>query len=1643
MKRILTPIVLTSSFAFRAVLFCFFAATALQAHAQTISGTVYLDVNANGQKDATEVGIAGATVMAINAAGTSAGPFTAATNGTWATTALAAGTYRLEFTLPAGYFATPSAGANNNSTVQFVAAGATTANLGIAYPTDYCQTPVNLELPCYDAGGGTAATWLVAATKPGIAAFPSTAAPTTNPAVTKNVGYGYVGSTWGAAYKRDAGRMFFSNVLKRHSDLGEFARPDASGVQTADGIYMVGHVNHALAGAYQGGFRLQGVAGIDLGTVNRSYKATAITLTSAADDNKLSTVNRQNRDMAAFSKVGKIGIGDIHMSEDFKFLWAVNLNQRNLIKVDVSDPTKIPTNGGSPAASLVTVLPIDYSVCGAVVGTLRPWAITIWHGRGYVGVVNDAMGGTAADLKAFVLSFDPATGGSWVKEFEMSLDFNREQSAWPTSQNTALRSGKWRPWIDTWTFPTLSQEFSYPQPLLANIEFTPNGSMVLGFLDRAGLQFDYDEPAPISGNTKLLSVDAAGDLVFVCKSSGTFIVEGAAGCMVDTDPGTPSPANATDGPKNVGEFFYQDHANSGTTAHMEEAFGALAMLLGPQQVVTSGFDVVTEQFNQGVDFYSTVTGKQTSAYQITPNNVNKGVGLGEPEPLCGVAPIQIGNFVWKDTDADGIQDPGEPGLAGVTVKLYAADGTTVIGSAVTDANGQYFFSNGAGASTASNVVGLAAIKTDTEYFIRVMSLGTSPSVAGLSLMNPTTGGANTLNAGTSLQNSDAGLASGMPNIALRTASFGQNNHTYDIGFVGCAITPTAAVSPATPCANQTVNLSSSGGAGGATYAWSGSAGFSSTTQNPAVAAVTGANAGVYTVTITNFPGCTATATVSFAVNTISATASNTAGCAGEPIMLTASGPAGATYAWQGPDGFTSSVQNPVIVTSTVDNAGVYAVQVSKDGCMASANTTVVLSTAGPVVSCNSPLCAGDTLMLTASSGATYTWSASSGTLTSTTTQNTKMIGLAVGTYTVSLTVAGGGCSGMTTKTITVNPSPVVTVDDAVICEGQSLNLHATGGTSYAWTGPNGWSATGSDPIINPTSSQLHTGKYTVVVTSPATFCKATIDALVLGGPLTLTNYAEIISADNVVTNATLANNSTTQPDDALVVTELVNCTKPAGTLAAVSATCGATSANSDAKIDVTAITNTDKIGWSIGEVYTGPNYTDAVAVSGATYSITGLPNPAVATIYTVRIYNADQCCARDYQVTIEPKACALASANSPLCAGGTLELTATGGDTYAWSGPGGYTATGAAAMRTPVVAGTYTVVATLGTSTSTATTLVVVNAPAATANANTPVPVGQSINLMATGGGTYAWSGPNGFTSDAQDPTVLTDNPNDGGNYTVTVTDVNGCTASATVAVSVITPPLNCTMTVSAASNGPICSGSTLNLTATPTPSAASYQWSGPANFSSAVQNPTIEGATPDHNGGTYTVTATDAAGCTATATIAVVIDSMPPPPTITGALCTAIGDTVMLFAEGPANGTYTWTLPNATTLSGQNVTVTPATVAAHNGTWTVALTNGTCSVSATTDVAVKPETHLVLAKTANKTSVTAGANETVVFTITLTNQGSVAATDVLVKDKLPSGLQYVSASASAGTYDPASGLWTIPSALPGNTTLTITANVP
>lgn len=85
----------------------------------------------------------------------------------------------------------------------------------------------------------------------------------------------------------------------------------------------------------------------------------------------------------------------------------------------------------------------------------------------------------------------------------------------------------------------------------------------------------------------------------------------------------------------------------------------------------------------------------TDAFNIASNVISTTIydagiiKFKTPTPTRTPTPINIGNFVWHDLNGNGIQDAGEPGVAGITVQLWNAAKNNLIDSAVTNANGNY------------------------------------------------------------------------------------------------------------------------------------------------------------------------------------------------------------------------------------------------------------------------------------------------------------------------------------------------------------------------------------------------------------------------------------------------------------------------------------------------------------------------------------------------------------------------------------------------------------------------------------------------------------------------------------------------------------------------------------------------------------------------------------------------------------------------------------------------------------------------------------------------------------------------------------------------------------------------------------------
>ncbi|OWY19010.1 T9SS C-terminal target domain-containing protein [Sphingobacteriales bacterium UPWRP_1] len=277
--------------------------------------------------------------------------------------------------------------------------------------------------------------------------------------------------------------------------------------------------------------------------------------------------------------------------------------------------------------------------------------------------------------------------------------------------------------------------------------------------------------------------------------------------------------------------------------------------------------------------------------------------------------------------------------------------------------------------------------------------------------------------------------------------------------------------------------------GGASYAWSGGA-------TPALSTNSFTTAGTYTVTVTNANGCAATAQVSIGGSTappltaitVNETGGNTTlGCtppgAGS-IEVTATG--GASYAWSG--GAT-----PALSTNSFTTAGTYTVTVTNaNGCAATAQVNVGGSTALPVATISGPssacrFTAG--LSLTASGGGAYQWSSSganSSGSSSAATLGLSTVNTGITIYVVTVTAANG-CTTSASKTVTVNPNPLVSIasPNYTVCQGSSVTVDAaaTGGTlpyTHLWTGNGSAYLTTfntSDPVFS--AAGVLPGSYTL------------------------------------------------------------------------------------------------------------------------------------------------------------------------------------------------------------------------------------------------------------------------------------------------------------------------------------------------------------------------------------------------------------------------------------------------------------------------------------------------------------------------------------------------------------------------------------
>ncbi|MAX82426.1 MAG: hypothetical protein CL843_19890, partial [Crocinitomicaceae bacterium] len=725
-----------------------------------------------------------------------------------------------------------------------------------------------------------------------------------------------------------------------------------------------------------------------------------------------------------------------------------------------------------------------------------------------------------------------------------------------------------------------------------------------------------------------------------------------------------------------------------------------------------------------------------------------------------------------------------------------------------------------------------------------------------------------------------------------------------------------------------------GGTSPYSYLWSNGA---------ATASITGVTSGMYTVTITDNGGLTDTASVMIIEPTVMVAASqvdSNVTCNGlSDGGATASATGGTspyTYAW-------SNSATTASVTGVM--AGTYTVTVTDaNGCTSTSSSTVTepaaLVAASQVdsnVTCNGLLNGGATA--SALGGTTpyvYAWSNSATTASIT--------GVTAGTYTVTVTDANG-CASTSSSTVT-EPTVLVTssqVDSNVTCNGLSdggATASATGGTSpYTYT----WSNSSTTASITGVMAET----YTVTVTD-ANGCTSTSSSTVTE-PTVLVAASQVDS--NVTCNslsdggATVSVTGGTMPysyawSNSATTASITGVAAGTYTVTVTDAN-GCTSTSSSTVTEPAALVEASQVdstitcsGLSDGGATASATggtmpYTYAWSNSATTASITGV----MAGTYTVTVTDANGCTSTNSSTVTEPATLVAATQidSTVSCNGlsdGGATASATGGTmpyTYVWSNAA------TTASITGVAAGTYSVTITDFNGCYDSASVVVTEP--ATLIAATMIDSTVSCNGLSDGGVTsaavggttpytYIWS--NGATTASITGVAA-------GTYSVTITDFNGCydSASAVVtepAVLVAASQVDSNVTCNGLLNG----GATASATGGTMP--YTYAWSNSATTAS------ITGVAA----GTYTVTVTDANGCTSTSSSTVT------EPTVLVA-ASQVDSTITCngLSDGGATASATGgTMPYTYAWSNSATTASITGVAAGTYTVTVTDANGCTSTS-------------------------------------------------------------------------------------------------
>ena len=670
----------------------------------------------------------------------------------------------------------------------------------------------------------------------------------------------------------------------------------------------------------------------------------------------------------------------------------------------------------------------------------------------------------------------------------------------------------------------------------------------------------------------------------------------------------------------------------------------------------------------------------------------------------------------------------------------------------------------------------------------------------------------------------------------------------------------------------------------------------------------------YIVVGTDINGCSDSDTVNVNVNSLPSidAGNDTSMCMFDTIQLQSTGTV-VSYSWSPNINISNvAISNPLV--SPLANQDYIVSGVDVNNCMNSDTVTVVVN-ALPVANAGEDLwvCPGSSKTLNGSGGIDYAWSPNID-ITDTTVFNPVITPTTSIDYVLQVADVNGCIDLDTLMVVFGDFVPTDAGNDTVICAGDSIIIGGSPtsvlGSDYAWIPA---SSIIDSSIANPIVFPMFTTEY-IIYTSNDT-CSGVDTVLVTVNQLpnvVAGNDVQICIGDSIQLSANGANSYTWNNQSVLTNSVIANpIAFPVDTVEfIVVGVDGNNCVNSDSVIVIVnplpvVSAGLDSIicyGDSLQLLASGGQdyvWTPSVALDDDSI-IDPWSTTLVTTTYFLKVTDSNGCINNDsVNITVYPLPVVTASLDQRICVNDTVQLSASGANTYAWSSTNSLSDTAVNnPLAFPIVTTVYVVEGTYehGCKNTDTVTVFVNQPPTINTSPNVSICIGDSAQISVSGGSDYAWS-PNVNISDTTIPNPVVF-PQVTTTYVVTVADTIGCGNQGQVTVTVNQLPL-----IEANSQSPvnICKGDSVQLQAS---GGVSYVWSPAFTLtSSTIGNPD---AFPNSTT-LYTVVGTDANGCVNEGNVTVeVFEISTIPDTVVCA-----GENVALNVFGAPGNIYSWSPSN------------------------------------------------------------------------------------------------------------------------------------